>query len=135
MWKFLIATATLTLMTVTLMLHPARGDDPQKKEMKPSVWMKQKLVASHNILAGLTKADFGEIEKNAKSMLAVGYLEKWVRADTPGYQKFMKDFEYANKSLANSAREKNLEGATLAYLQLTVSCVQCHKIVRDGGDH
>jgi len=133
MRKSLTTLATLTLMTATLALHPARGGDEQAKEKEPSIWMKQKLVASQNILAGLTKADFGAIEKNAQSMLVVGYLEKWVRADTPGYQNLMKDFEYANKSMTLAARERNLDGATIAYLQLTISCVNCHKIVRDVG--
>jgi len=133
MRKSLTTLATLTLMTATLALHPARGGDEQAKEKEPSIWMKQKLVASQNILAGLTKADFGAIEKNAQSMLVVGYLEKWVRAETPGYQNLMKDFEYANKSMTLAARERNLDGATIAYLQLTISCVNCHKIVRDVG--
>ena len=35
----------------------------------------------------------------------------------------MNDFEYANKSLTLAAREKNLDGATVAYVQLTLSCV------------
>ncbi len=92
--------------------------------------MKQKLVASQNVLAGLTKGDFDMIAKNAKSMLVVGYLEKWVRADIPEYQKMTKDFEFANKSLVEAARDKNLDRATIAYVQLTFSCVDCHKIVR-----
>ena len=42
--------------------------------------MKQKLAASQNIFAGLAKGDFDAIGKNAGSMTAVGYLERWVRA-------------------------------------------------------
>jgi cytochrome c556 len=133
MRKSLTALATLTLIAATLALPTARGVDDQDQEKKASLWMKQKLVASQNILAGLTKAEFDAIEKNAQSMLVVGYLEKWVRADTPGYQNLMREFEYANKSLTLAAREKNLDGATIAYMQLTISCVNCHKIVRDPG--
>ncbi len=43
----------------------------------------------------------------------------------------MRDFEFANKALVHASREKNLDGATLAYVQLTLSCVNCHKVVRD----
>ena len=93
--------------------------------------MKQKLSASQNILAGLTKGDFEAIDKNAQSMLVVEYLEKWLRADTPGYNMKLKDFEYANKALRLAAHEKNMDGATIAYIQLTLSCVHCHKLVRD----
>jgi hypothetical protein len=130
MSRFLTTLATLTLISSGLAAHLARGDDNKSQAPEASIWMKQKLGASQNVLAGLTKGDFEAIEKNAQSMLAVGYLEKWLRADTPGYQIFMKDFEYANKSLTLAAREKNLDGATIAYIQLTLSCVHCHKTIR-----
>jgi len=133
MRKSLITLATLALMTATLGLHPTRGGDDQEKEKQSSVWMKEKLGASQNILGGLTKADFDAIRLNAESMLFVGYLEKWVRADTPEYKNMMRDFEFANKALVHASREKNLDGATLAYVQLTLSCVNCHKVVRDVG--
>jgi hypothetical protein len=133
MRKSLIALATLTMMTAMLGVHPTRGGDDQAKEKQASLWMKQKLGASQNILGGLTKADFDAIRLNAESMLFVGYLEKWVRADTPGYQNMMRDFEYANKALVHASRDKNLDSATLGYLQLTLSCVNCHKVVRDVG--
>jgi hypothetical protein len=135
MRKSLTTLATLTLMMAMLAVHPARGRDEQAKEPEASIWMKQELVASQYILGGLTKADFGAIEKNAQSMLAVGYLEKCVRAYIPEYQKMMEDFEYANKSLTLAAREKNLDGATIAYLQLTISRVNCHKVVRGVGKY
>jgi hypothetical protein len=125
--------AMVALISTTPAAHLARADDDKTQAPEPSVWMKQKLVASQNILAGLTKEDYEAIEKNAQSMLVVGYLEKWVRADTPTYRNLLKDFEYANKSLTLAAREKNLDGATIAYVQLTFSCVHCHKIVRVGG--
>ena len=94
--------------------------------------MKQKLSASQNILAGLTKGDFEAIDKNAQSMLVVEYLEKWLRADTPGYNTKLKDFEYANKSLRLAAqRKEHGRGDDRLYPADPVSCVHCHKLVRD----
>ena len=29
------------------------------------------------------------------------------------------------------AKAKNLDGATLAYVRLTMNCIECHKYVRD----
>jgi hypothetical protein len=130
MRKPITILATVVLMAATLAVRPTRGgDDPEKD--KSSIWMKEKLQASQNILSGLTKADFDIVRRNAESMLFVSYLEKWVRAETPGYQNMMRDFEYANKSLVRAAQEKNLDSATLGYVQLTLSCVNCHKVVRN----
>jgi hypothetical protein len=127
--------ATLTILALTVGAVSAEGNEQAKKSVgqadEASLWMKQKLTASQLILAGLTKGDFDAIRKNASSMLAVGYLEQWFRSDVPNYKTMMKDFEYANSSLMLAAQDKNLDAATLAYLQLTVSCVNCHKIVRD----
>ncbi len=119
----------LSAIVVSSAAIAVRGED--KQEDKSSIWMKQKLAASQNIFAGLTKGDFDMIGKNANSMRAVGYLERWVRADIPGYRTLMNDFEYANKSLALAAQEKNLDKAMVAYMQLTISCVECHKMIRD----
>jgi hypothetical protein len=133
MSRLFTIVAMMAFISTTQATFLARGDDGKAQAPEPSIWMKQKLAASQNILAGLTKGDYEAVEKNAQSMLVVGYLEKWVRAETPGYRKMMKDFEYANKALTLAAREKNLDGATLGYIQLTISCVQCHKLVRGDG--
>jgi hypothetical protein len=130
MRRSLKVLAALLLTTATLAVHPIRGGDEQEQD-KSSLWMKQKLAASQNILGGLTKADYDTIRLNAESMLFVGYLERWVRAESPEYKNMMRDFEYANKALVLASREKSLDSATLAYVQLTLSCVNCHKVVRD----
>jgi hypothetical protein len=103
------------------------GADPQEKA---SVWMRQKLKASQETLEALTKADFDAIRKNAQAMLVVDYLEGAFRPDTPEYRFLVSDFRYANELLVRSARAKDLEGATVAYLRLTVSCVNCHTVIR-----
>jgi cytochrome c556 len=100
---------------------------------EPSYWMQKKMEYSGKILAGLAKADFEAIEKNAKSMNALSQIEKWVRASAPGYDSQLATFRSANKSLVRMAQEQDLDGATLAFMQLTHSCVQCHKVVRDSG--
>jgi hypothetical protein len=95
---------------------------------EPSFWMQKKMEYSEKILAG-----FEAIEKNSKSMNALSQLEKWVRAGSPAYQSQLTTFRSANRSLVRMAQEKDLDGATLAFMQLTQSCVQCHKVIRDPG--
>lgn len=100
---------------------------------EPSFWMQKKMEYSEKVLAGLAKADFEAIEKNAKSMNALSQIEKWVRAGSPAYQSQLATFRSANRSLVRMAQEQDLDGATLAFMQLTQSCVQCHKVIRDPG--
>jgi hypothetical protein len=115
-------------------IRPTMADDkPDPSTEKASAWMKQKLELSQNILSGLTKGDFEAVELNAQRMNIVNYLEKWAAADKPEYADYKRQlsyFEMANREILRQSRAKNVEGATLAYNQLTVSCVQCHQVVR-----
>ena len=128
----LVAAAVVGLLVAAT--SPTNADDkPDQNQEKASAWMKQKLELSQNILAGLTKADFEAIELNAQRMNLVNYLEKWVAGGNANYKDYMRQlsyFEMANRELLRQSRTKNIEGATLAYNQLTVSCVQCHQVVR-----
>jgi hypothetical protein len=109
---------------------PPGAKKADKKE-PASVWMKKKLEYSRKILDGLTKADMALIENSAEAMQVVGYLEEWDRANLPEYKRQLGYFKDANKELIRQARLKNINGATLAYTQLTLSCVHCHNIIRD----
>jgi hypothetical protein len=98
---------------------------------EPSYWMQKKMQYSENILAGLAKADFAAIEKNAASMNSLSQIEGWVRGNTPEYKRQLKAFRAANRNLVRLSQEKDLEGAALSFMQLTMTCVQCHQVIRD----
>jgi hypothetical protein len=112
-----------------------RAERPVREHQEQSIWMRQKVTASQQILEGLTREDYELIRVNAQAMHFMGYLESWARSDTPGYREQMQSFGFANGALVRAAKDKNLDGATLAYTQLAVSCVQCHKIVRGKTRH
>ena len=100
-------------------------------ETKPSFWMEKKLEYSEKILAGLAKADFDAIGKTARTMGALSQMEKWTRSGLPEYRAQLQIFQNANHQLVRMADDENLDGAALAYVQLTLSCVNCHKVIRD----
>ncbi len=58
-------------------------------------------------------------------------LERLARGRNDSYQLQLKMFRFANKELIRQARDENLDGATMAFMQLTSSCVNCHRVVRD----
>ncbi len=122
------------LVAITLATFGWAQDKPNQPEPKDagghSVLMKKKLEYTQNILAGLANEDFDQIHKNAKILNTFGILERWFRADTDAYRAQLKIFRFANDELIRLSEEKNLEGASLAYMQLTLSCVNCHSHVR-----
>ncbi|MBC8351207.1 MAG: cytochrome c [Planctomycetes bacterium] len=42
----------------------------------------------------------------------------------------LKTFEFSVNELVRNAEDKDLDGATLAFTQMTISCVNCHKELR-----
>ena len=129
----IIAMAVCTIVLAGV-LRSTAGDEPpaaDEQQAQPSFWMKKKLEYSERILAALVNEDFDQIRQAAKSMNSLSQIEKWVRANPPNYRTQLAIFHDANEQLIAEAEDKDLDGVALAYVQLTLSCVNCHKIVRD----
>jgi cytochrome c556 len=119
------------VMTLTVAMI-AKGDDKQTagNDQPVSFWMKKKLEYSQNILAGITNADFDKIVTNAESMRNLSKIEGFVRRQTPGYRAQLRIFEESADEILRQAKKDNVDGAALAFTQLTISCVNCHKHLR-----
>ena len=96
-------------------------------------FMRTKLESSRKILEGLTLEDYDLIAKGAKELKALSRAAEWEVPTIPNaddYVVYTGEFQRLADELSRKAREKNLDGATLAYFRLTTSCVNCHKYVR-----
>ncbi|MFO0820084.1 MAG: hypothetical protein U1A77_19195 [Pirellulales bacterium] len=96
-----------------------------------TIWMKKKLDYAQQILGGIAEADYDRIAKNASSMKALSRIEGFVRGRTPGYRTQLQIFQDATEELLRQAEKENVDGASLAFTQLTISCVNCHKQLRE----
>ncbi|MBX3415157.1 MAG: hypothetical protein KF708_20905 [Pirellulales bacterium] len=103
------------------------------EEEKPtSFWMQKKLEYSQRILSGLATEDFEALRKNATAMQNLNRIEGFARRrDAKEYRTQLQIFEYANSELIRSANQQNIEAGALAFTQLTLSCVNCHKVIRE----
>jgi hypothetical protein len=94
-------------------------------------YMRQKLEHAQYALEGLALEDFKLIEKNATAMRKLSEDARWRITPNLDYLRRSAEFQDLAAELAAKAKARNLEGATLAYVQLTINCVNCHKLVRD----
>ncbi|MDZ4847875.1 MAG: hypothetical protein SGI77_01150 [Pirellulaceae bacterium] len=101
------------------------------KEQPMSFWMEKKLEYSKQILEALTAGNYEGIESNSEQMRLLGKIEGFVRRRSRSYSSHLQSFDLATRELTRQAREKNIEGATLAFHQLTTSCVACHRTIRE----
>ncbi len=93
--------------------------------------MQVKLKRAQALLQALAMEDFKTIQDNAESLVRISRATEFLRAyKTEEYEFQARVFQKAAETLAAKAREKNIDGATLAYLDMTVSCVACHNHFR-----
>lgn len=101
------------------------------KERPMSFWMAKKLDYSKSILESLTKGDYDQLAQDAERLRIIGRMEGFVRRKNPTYRLHLGTFDAANRELVRHAQNGNPEGATLAFNQLTISCVNCHLLIRE----
>lgn len=94
--------------------------------------MREKLALSQQALKGLALQDFASMRASADRLVKLSQAGGWAARQTPEYELFTTEFRRAAAELARAAADKNIDGATLAYTQMTVSCVSCHKYLRGG---
>jgi hypothetical protein len=106
------------------------------QEQKPHTraeFMRMKLDFSKKVLEGLTLEDYDAIIKSAKALKRLSEAAEWEVPTIPNasdYVVFTTEFQRLADEMAQKAKDKNIDGATLAYLRLTMNCVNCHKYVR-----
>jgi len=107
----------------------ARGQNPGVR----AALMREKLEHSQRILDALTREDFPEVAKHASALKALSLAADWDDPKSPKPFRYdMQALEFQNlaEELADKADARNLDGATLTYLQLTAKCVSCHSNIR-----
>jgi hypothetical protein len=96
--------------------------------------MIDKLQNSQKLLEGIALAKFDKIEKHANELVRISKTAEWLAQKTPRYEQFSSEFQQAAEEIARKAKAKNMDGVTLAYFDLTKSCVRCHQHLREVRD-
>lgn len=110
----------------------AKSDRAQggSADAKLRQFMREKLKHSHDVLDGLCTEDLELVAKSAAKMVEMSQASDWVVIQGPVYAQHSAEFREACEQMGKMARDNNLDGASLAYLRVTMSCMSCHKFVR-----
>jgi hypothetical protein len=112
-------------LALTATFLAVRAQEP-KRPMTRAEFTRLELDYSKKVLEGLTLEEYETIVKNARALKALSEAAEWEVATVPNageYVAFTSEFQRLTDELVKNAREKNIDGATLAYLRLTMSCV------------
>ena len=131
MRNVICATVVLALLLgiTTLSGH---GGEP-KKDDKLHDLMQRKLAASQKVLEGIALNDFDKIGKQADELIAVSKQAEWRAIKSKRYELHSDEFRRDADKLIKNAKEKNTDAAALTYVEMTLTCVRCHKYVREEG--
>lgn len=117
MLKFLFPIVGAALVWVT-----ATAADRQTTET-----MEAKLLNSKNLFEGIVTEDFKQVADSAEKLHALSQSSGWSIRQNTEYQRYTREFARQAKALQAAADAKNIDGATLAYFQMTMTCVNCHR--------
>ncbi|QDT44454.1 hypothetical protein Pan241w_45630 [Gimesia alba] len=105
-----------------------KGDD-SNGEKKLSKFMREKLTSSQLVLEGLMVEDYDMMQKGAQKMIEMSNATEWQVIEGPIFARQSEEFRSAAKQVIKFAKQKNIDGASLSYLHLTMTCIACHKKV------
>ncbi len=117
-----------------------KKDDPppaQKKDDKKSAQAKlmaAKLKHAQALLEGLAINDFTKITKSSDELLVISKTAEFSARKTKEYELQTLNFRRALDDINRKSKEKNLDGAALGYVDLTLTCVRCHQYTREAAD-
>ncbi|MGE0759901.1 MAG: hypothetical protein AB7F89_00485 [Pirellulaceae bacterium] len=95
-----------------------------------NLFMVAKLDHAKKVLEGLTMEKFDVIARHAQAMALLSQEQAWRVIQTEEYLQRSVEFRRSIDMLTEAAKKKNLDGATLAYVDATMKCIECHKYVR-----
>ena len=98
----------------------------QERELKRV--MHDKLEHAQQMLAAVVTSDWPALERQSRDLLRVTENPAWAAAfKTPMYARQSEAFLRATQDLVEAAQRRDLEVAPIAYVSLTLTCVQCHR--------
>jgi hypothetical protein len=91
--------------------------------------MRAKLDHSQQILGAVVTSNWAELQRHSEELQRAAQDPAWSVLTTPEYVRQTTAFLRASEDLVDAAKRRDGEAAPLAYVSLTMSCVQCHRYI------
>ena len=110
-----------------------KPDDPNRLKLPTrKETMALKLKGSQAILEGIALEDFDKIRDASQDLVSVGNATDFLNAyKGEEYRFHTLTFRRSAEAIAKKAKEKNMDGVMVAYNELTLSCLKCHRAMRE----
>ena len=126
-----LAAGLLLVAAVVMIAAAPAAQEATVQPDKVAAFMRAKLAHSQNVLEGLAVEDFDLIDRGANDLALASQASSWQVLQTADYARHSDEFRRSCNALRAAAKARNLDGAALAWMEVTMKCIQCHKYVRD----
>ena len=124
----------IRILTPVILLAVAAGISvtaaQSRRNRVAKEFMRDKLELSQQTLEGLALEDYDLIIAKGTRLRAMTEEANWRLFENPDYDQQSRLFRRQVDAMVKAAKDKHLDAATLAYVRMTMSCVDCHKLVR-----
>jgi hypothetical protein len=140
MKKFILFGAVIAALGLGIVCGYGQNTPAQPKKLNDLLTremgelMNKKLGHAQKILDGVSRNNFDVIADNANELIALSNREEWMVLKTPTYELYSNAFRRSAEDMVRNAKAKNIDATALAYFDLTMSCVKCHRYVREVRD-
>ena len=94
--------------------------------------MNEKLQHAQDLLEAMILDDYEAVERLSNELIRVSEDSQWSPSQDPGYLRRARDFRETATTLIEQARAGHADGIALAYMEITLTCIQCHRHLRGG---
>lgn len=120
----------LLTMVLVVVVGLAAGFAQSKRNRATKELMREKLGLAQQVLEGLATENYDLLIAKGTRLGAMSKEADWRVFENPDYDQQSAILRRHVNSLVKAAKDKDLDAATLAYVRVTMSCVDCHKLVR-----
>ncbi|MCX7399025.1 MAG: hypothetical protein NT138_15275 [Planctomycetales bacterium] len=110
---------------------PPSADKKDEPATALSRFMRQKLQASNLILEGLCTEDLKMVSEGSASLKKMSIQETWRVSNDMMYRRYSTEFVSAVEELQKEAEDNNMDGTSMAWVNVTMKCLKCHEWVRN----
>ena len=96
-----------------------------------AVLMQKKLTSTQQVVAGIARGDFQQLAKEAQKLTLLSHEAGWNVIQTPEYIRLSDAFRSSTTQLKKAAESQNMDAVGLAYVKLSISCIDCHRHAKE----
>lgn len=122
-----VVTGALAAAFSALTLYASLAPQPTATPAEEVMW--RKLDLAHDVLDAIALDDFEALAAYADDLGELGEAGEWLEAESADYRSESEQFRRAAKALGDAARDRDSETAALAYVDLTLRCLRCHRVL------